>query len=299
MVAITYGNNFDFSFLYNSPIFKLQQALKNLSEISETISKLQSANSAYNVAQQAINCYNNLLDLKQLEDTYQAINRIQQSCQQSMQEWSAITKSIAESKSTWEATFNEIDLILKSYQTITFESERRAAVQDTIQLMQKVDSVELPEETELQRQASEISDADKEELVAEISEAINQHENWEQRLMALFQTYQSQHPVFALIIKHLLDCILTLIITTLLSNRSIGSVDKTAYLREDPSSSAPVVVVIDKPQDIIILGDVPYYYYVEFQDSSSTEPIHGYISKRSLKNVHPEDPQLDTEANNG
>ena len=150
----------------------------------------------------------------------------------------------------------------------------------------------------MEMQNSNNSKKRKEELAAEISEAINRHENWEQRLMALFLTYQTQHPVFAWLIKGFLVSILSGIISTLICNRFIGSVDKTTYLREDPASSAPVVVVIDKPQDIIILGDVPYYYYVEFQDSSSTEPIHGYISKRSLKNVHPEDPQSDTETNN-
>ena len=296
-MAITYGNNFDFSFLYDSPIFKLQQELKNLSGISEAITKLQSMNSVYPLAQQAVDFYNSSLEFKQFNDTYKAIYEAQQSCQRTMQTWSAIAKEVAESRSKWEATLHEIDLILKTYQAIRLKSERHSAVHDATKLIQEVDSVELPEETELQRQASEIADADKERIVDEVSDAIHQ-ENWEQRLMALFLTYQTQHPVFAWLIKGFLVSILSGIISTLICNRFIGSVDKTTYLREDPASSAPVVVVIDKPQDIIILGDVPYYYYVEFHDSSSTEPIHGYISKRSLKNVHPEDPQSDTETKN-
>jgi len=52
--------------------------------------------------------------------------------------------------------------------------------------------------------------------------------------------------------------------------------------RESPASTSNVVYQITQEQNIYIIDEVPYYYYVQTTDPDTNELIEGYISKKSL-----------------
>ena len=283
-------SDFDFSFFKDESWSKMLQQTK---QISEMIARIQAQSPAYDSFRDAIKTYyqwpHALSHTTRFADAYKAIIETQQFYQESMQSLSAIAKEVAATRSEWEASIKGLNDLVQSYQAITRPLQKKAVISDTVQTIHEVESITFPEETDMSEQASVLSETEKSELASEINDAISQHENWEQRLMALLLSYRDQHPIFAWIIKNVFLVILLGIAASMIYERFIGSVDKPAAVRAEPRVSATSIYIINQHQDIIILDDVPYYYYVEFDDPESQQAIQGYISKRSVKNVRKEE----------
>ena len=54
-----------------------------------------------------------------------------------------------------------------------------------------------------------------------------------------------------------------------------------------------MVAQVKQTQDVDVIGEVPYYYLIEFYDPEADERVRGYISKRSVKPTENSDEPTD------
>ena len=127
---------------------------------------------------------------------------------------------------------------------------------------------------------SELTDEETAQLKVELSEVAEEPQNWQQRLMAVIQSWKERNPIIAGII---------LLIATAVISQLIGdavhwakTMAKDSLLREEPTRKAAVVRQIKKGETITVVADAPYYYQVEVTNPDTGECFTGYISKRSV-----------------
>lgn len=70
---------------------------------------------------------------------------------------------------------------------------------------------------------------------------------------------------------------------------------KDSQVYEEPVSTSNVVYNLTVENTVTVVGDVPYYYEVEFVNPETGEPVTGYIYKGNLTEVVPDAPE-DVEA---
>ncbi len=119
------------------------------------------------------------------------------------------------------------------------------------------------------------------QLSSELSEAVEDRQNWQQRLMEILQRWKSRNPVVAGIAQMLITAIISQLISSLLQWGATTL--KDSIIREEPSSKATVICQVKKGENITVVGDAPYYYLVEFENPEKGECLSGYISKKSVK----------------
>lgn len=141
-------------------------------------------------------------------------------------------------------------------------------------------SLEFPDH-DLSVDTAELTEEESAQLAAELSEAVEDHQNWQQRLMAILQSWKTRNPLVAGIVQ--------LIVTTVISQLIWQSLCwgaatlKDSILREEPNSKAAVICQIKQGETVTVVGDTPYYYLVKFDDPDTDEHHSGYISKKSVR----------------
>ena len=63
----------------------------------------------------------------------------------------------------------------------------------------------------------------------------------------------------------------------------IGEALIPAKVYEEPQIVAPVICRLEQHQNVLIIGEVPYYYQIETKDLSTNETKTGFVSKRSIE----------------
>lgn len=101
--------------------------------------------------------------------------------------------------------------------------------------------------------------------------------------------HQSQtHTLIAWVLTNVFLLILIGIIVNMVWS-TIGRTLSPANAYEEPNSSSQIVYHIELNQNVVVVGDVPYYYEVEIQDESSGCRYAGYISKRFISLMESEE----------
>ena len=63
---------------------------------------------------------------------------------------------------------------------------------------------------------------------------------------------------------------------------AVGQALFPAKVYENPSPSSQVIYHVELNQNVIVVGEVPYYYEVVINDESAKSCYTGYVSKRSI-----------------
>ena len=95
--------------------------------------------------------------------------------------------------------------------------------------------------------------------------------------------HQSQtHTLIAWVLTNVFLPILIGIIVNMVWS-TIGRTLSPANAYEEPNSSSQIVLYhIELNQNVVVVGDIPYYFEVEIQDESLGYRYAGYVSKRSI-----------------
>ena len=130
--------------------------------------------------------------------------------------------------------------------------------------------------------ANALSEEDQDTLSCEITSALSDEKNWDQRLWETIENFQKTHPTLVWVLKCVLLSILVNTIGNLLTT-AIGQALFPAKIYEEPNTASQVIYHIEQHQTLIVVGDVPYYYEVEIRDCNTDQTMAGYISKRSVR----------------
>lgn len=140
--------------------------------------------------------------------------------------------------------------------------------------------LEIPE-YDLPEDVPALTEEETAQLSAELSEAAEDPQNWQQRMMDVIQSWKERNPIVAGLVQ--------LIVTTVISQLIWQSLCwgaatlRDSMLREEPTSKAAVVCQVKQGETITVIGDAPYYYLVEVTDPDTDECFSSYISKRSVR----------------
>lgn len=119
------------------------------------------------------------------------------------------------------------------------------------------------------------------QLSAELSEAAEDPQNWQQRMMDVIQSWKARNPIVAGLIQLLVTTVISQLIWQALCWGAATLRD--SMIREEPTSKAAVVCQVKKGETVTVVGDAPYYYLVEVTDPDTDECLSGYISKKSVR----------------
>lgn len=133
-----------------------------------------------------------------------------------------------------------------------------------------------------------LSEDEQKIVVSEVEDILLSGKNWEQRFAEQIKSFSQTHPVIAWVLEKIFFAILIGIITNIASS-AIGKALSPANVYEEPNSSSQIVYHIELNQNVVVVGDVPYYYEVEIQDESSGCRYAGYVSKRSISLMESEE----------
>ena len=133
-----------------------------------------------------------------------------------------------------------------------------------------------------------LSEDEQKIVVSEVEDILLSGKNWEQRFAEQIKSFSQTHPVIAWVLEKIFFAILIGIITNIASS-AIGKALSPANVYEEPNSSSQIVYHIELNQNVVVVGDVPYYYEVEIQDESSGYRYAGYVSKRSISLMESEE----------
>ena len=128
-----------------------------------------------------------------------------------------------------------------------------------------------------------LSNDEEEQLSQDLAEAINDRKNWQQRFMAVIDVWRKKNPVIACILGAIiLELIIQIFFTTFSFTVQVVA---SAIVRAEPNTSSLKIARVQEAQNVLGIGEVPYYYQIEFDDPDTQEHLRGYISKRSVKLV--------------
>lgn len=137
-------------------------------------------------------------------------------------------------------------------------------------------------------EASVLSEDEQKIVVSEVEDILLSGKNWEQCFAEQIKNFSQTHPVIAWVLEKIFFAILIGIITNI-AYSAIGQTLFPANVYEEPHASSQVVFHIEMNQNVIVVGDAPYYYEVEIHDESSGHRYTGYVSKRSISLIESKD----------
>lgn len=141
---------------------------------------------------------------------------------------------------------------------------------------------------DIEEEARVLSEDEQKIVVSEVEDILLSGNNWEQRFTEQIKSFSQTHPVIAWVLEKIFFAILIGIITNM-AYSAIGQALSPANVYDEPHSSSQVVYHIELNQNVIVVGDVPYYYEVEIKDESTGRCYTGYVSKRSISLMQSEE----------
>ena len=287
-MATTPDFGFDNSALKH--IIETQQILNKM-EINGTIAMIQNT-------QKYLSPFSTSESIKALESVSQSmqiwhvaeLEGILKSAQTISEILSPISQQLIETQSWISKIIPSLDMSLRDAISFSYPdlepTEKGAAIAADLD---NIICVDLPENVE-EREVTLLTESEGEQLTHDISAAISDKRNWQQRLMDVLINWKKRNPIIAAILQQI---IIALIVNILVNNLVAwgGKLIKEATIRDEPNTSAAVVAQVNQAQEVDVIGEVPYYYLIEFYDPETDERIRGYISKRSVKPVeNPDEP---------
>ncbi len=137
-------------------------------------------------------------------------------------------------------------------------------------------------------EVGEISAETAQTFQEEITEVFADQQNWQQKLMTMCLKYQETNPILAWAFRYILVGILVGVAASYIMQMASNS-----KVRELPTSTSNVIYQVTEESNIIVIGDVPYYYEVEFENPETGEAVRGYVSKRSISALEKQEDTTD------
>ena len=124
---------------------------------------------------------------------------------------------------------------------------------------------------------------DGKKVTQDLTKAVGDKQNWQQRFMTVIDIWRKKNPVIACILGAIiLELIIQIFFTTF---SFIVQAVASAIVRAEPNTSSLKIPRIQEAQNVLVIGELPYYYQIAFDDPDTQEHLRGYISKRSVKPV--------------
>jgi hypothetical protein len=123
------------------------------------------------------------------------------------------------------------------------------------------------------------------EIAADINEVLSCPNEAGDISQSKYVKWKEQHPFLADLYMQVLLPLIQAILYGLIAFGAatlIASANKDARVYEEPTSTSNIVNNISVEQNVTIIGDVPYFYEVEFVDPETGETVTGYIYKGNL-----------------
>jgi len=169
-----------------------------------------------------------------------------------------------------------------TYQIEPLTEARVAELARLSSLSEKYTTADITEE------AQALSEDEQKLVAAEVESILLSGKNWEQRFAEQIKSFSQTHPVIAWVLEKIFFAILISIAANIVSS-AIGQALFPAKVYEEPCPSSQVIYHIELNQNVIVVGEVPYYYEVVINDESSEGCYTGYVSKRSIRLTENED----------
>ena len=125
------------------------------------------------------------------------------------------------------------------------------------------------------------------EIAADITEVLSNPEKLQSTSQSKYLQWKERNPGFAAFFIEILWPFLLMLIP-LLASICLARPVKNSHVYEEPTSTSNVVYNVTVENNITIIGDVPYFYKVEFLDPKTGELVTGYIYKANLTEVDPD-----------
>lgn len=125
------------------------------------------------------------------------------------------------------------------------------------------------------------------EIAADITEVLSNPEELQCASQSKYLQWKERSPGFAAFFIELLWPFLLVVIQIVASIWMARPV-KNAQVYEEPTSTSNVVYNVTVENNITVIGDVPYFYKVEFPDPETGELVTGYIYKANLTEIVPD-----------
>ena len=135
--------------------------------------------------------------------------------------------------------------------------------------------------TNIPEESGVLSEGEQKIVADEVEEILLSGKNWEQRFAERIKEFSQTHPVIAWVLEKIFFAILISVAANIVYS-AVGQALFPAKVYEDPSPSSQVIYHMELNQNVIIVGEVPYYYEVVINDESSENCYTGYVSKRSI-----------------
>ena len=220
-----------------------------------------------------LNTARNTWQIPELQTIAQNVQRICDVCSPAMQ---AVSRQQYQSWAVPQIETTMLDLIQSSCANLRQDTVVSALAGS----LGAFANLEIPE-YDLSADAPELTEEETAQLTIELTEAAEDPQNWQQRIMAVIQCWKERNPIVAGVI---------LLIATAVISQLIGEVThwatamlKDSLIREEPTSKAAVVCQVKRGETVTVIGDAPYYYLVEVTDPDTDECLSGYISKKSMR----------------
>ncbi len=109
--------------------------------------------------------------------------------------------------------------------------------------------------------------------------------NWQQKIFRCITKWNNKNPVIAFILKYI---ILSIMISIFAAYVFQAMTIKKSAIREEPNTSAQVIINVNVNQTINVIESKPYYYKIEYYNSETNENVSGWISKRNVTIINNE-----------
>lgn len=135
--------------------------------------------------------------------------------------------------------------------------------------------------TDISEGSRVLSKGEQKIVADEVEEILLSGRNWEQRFAERIKEFSQTHPVIAWVLEKIFFAILISVAANIVYS-AVGQALSPAKVYETPSPSSQVIYHMERNQNAIIVGEVPYYYEVVINDNSPENCYTGYVSKRSI-----------------
>ena len=119
------------------------------------------------------------------------------------------------------------------------------------------------------------------ELAADITETISNPKQMQAVSQSKYLQWKERNPGFAALLIEILYPLLLALLGIGVS-LWLARPTKNSQVYEEPNSASSVVYNLTVENNVTIIGDVPYYYEVEFMDPETGDLLTGYIYKGNV-----------------
>lgn len=133
------------------------------------------------------------------------------------------------------------------------------------------------------------------EIAADITQVLSNPETMHIDSQSKYLQWKERNPGFAAFFIEILLPILLLIADWGFSSWQARTV-KDSHVYEEPTSTSSIVYNVTVENNVTIIGDVPYYYEVEFVNPETGELVTGYIYKGNVEAEEPDETEVQEHA---